>query len=98
AKATPAAIAPAPFRYGGFVIARTEIPMPPDTWWARIALPGGTGRLFASNASPVEWRDHVRAHVGADVEMAEYLDVPGGHYRVGVFTAGRLDACLFVAP
>jgi assimilatory nitrate reductase catalytic subunit len=35
---------------------------------------------------------------GADCEIAEYIDVAGGTYRVAVFGEGRLAGCLFIGP
>jgi assimilatory nitrate reductase catalytic subunit len=98
AKATPASIAPASFRFRGFVVTRQSAELPPGTWWARLAVTGGAGFLFASNDEPSIWRTHARHIFGPALEVAEYADEPRHVYRAAAFAEGRLEACLFVAP
>src|SRR5262249_26599131 len=95
AKATPASVAPVSFAWRGFAVAREPFALPAQTWWARVALPQGTGVLFASNEPPPAWRAHVPALFGSD--LAEYVDAPN-LYRVAAWHDGRLAACLFVGP
>jgi assimilatory nitrate reductase catalytic subunit len=95
AKATPARIAPVHFSYYGFALTRTEIALPEGTWRARVAVAGGLGMLFASDEPPNVWRDYAAALFAA-CEVAEYVDIPRGCYRVAGFRAGRLDGALFV--
>jgi assimilatory nitrate reductase catalytic subunit len=96
AKATPAAIAPVALAYRGFALARHRFDAPPGAWWARVALAGGHGLLFAGNDAPSAWRERAQALFGSLVEIAEFVDEPRSIYRVAAFRAGRLDACLFV--
>jgi assimilatory nitrate reductase catalytic subunit len=96
AKATPAAIAPVGFAYRGFALTRRGIALPPETWWARVALGGGTGYLLASAEGPTRWREHARALMGE--ELAEFIDFPRGVYRAAAFRDGRLDGALFIGP
>ncbi len=101
AKATPAAIAPVAFASRGFVLSRRAIALPPGTWWARVAVPGGVGYLIATNDAVGTWRETARALLGQGVEpveFAEYIDGPRACYRVAAFADGRLDGCLFVGP
>jgi assimilatory nitrate reductase catalytic subunit len=98
AKATPAAIAPVAFRFRGFVVTRQPAALPPGTWWARIAVTGGIGLLFAANDAPPAWRMHAQHLFGPNRELAEYADEPRHIYRAAAFAAGRLEGCLFVAP
>ena len=101
AKATPAAISAVAFASRGFALTRRPIALPPTTWWARVAVTGGTGYLLATNETAVAWREAARALLGQGVEpaeFAEYIDVPRGLYRVAAFAQGRLEACLFVGP
>jgi assimilatory nitrate reductase catalytic subunit len=96
AKATPASIAPVDFAYRGFVLTRAPIALPAGTWWARLALGGGTGYLLASPDGPKAWRDHAHALLGG--ELAEFVDLARGSYRAAAFRDGRLDSALFVGP
>jgi assimilatory nitrate reductase catalytic subunit len=96
AKATPARIAPLVFRWRGFAVSREPVELPPGTWWARVALAGGCGFLFATNEAPQSWRR--RDLFGPDVELAEYLDEPRHAYRVAAYRQGRLAGCLFIGP
>ena len=47
AKATPASIAPLAFPFRGFAFTRHAVALPPDAWWARIAVTGGYGYRLA---------------------------------------------------
>jgi assimilatory nitrate reductase catalytic subunit len=96
AKGTPASIVPLEFAYRGFALTRAPIALPEDTWWARVALPGGIGTLIATNEEPRRWRDHAAMLMGGDV--AEFVDLKRGIYRAASFRDGRLDAALFLAP
>ena len=101
AKATPAAIAPVAFASRGFALTRRPIVLPPPTWWARLAVAGGVGYLFATNDGVTVWRQAAHALLAGGVEsteFAEYIDVPHGLYRVAAFAQGRLEGCLFVGP
>jgi assimilatory nitrate reductase catalytic subunit len=69
AKATPASIAPVAFAYRGFALARHAFAPPPEAWWARVALAGGHGMLFASNESPAVWRARAQPLLGPCDEM-----------------------------
>jgi assimilatory nitrate reductase catalytic subunit len=96
AKATPARIAPHAFRWRGFAVSRGSVELPAGTWWARVALVGGSGFLFATNEAPQSWRQ--RSLFGPDVELAEYLDEPRHVYRVAAYRQGQLAGCLFIGP
>jgi assimilatory nitrate reductase catalytic subunit len=95
AKATPVAIEAVSFAYRGFLVARRAPTLPPETWWARVAVADGVGLLFASNSEPVVWRARAAGLLDAN-EIAEYLDEPRGIYRVAAFARGRLQGCLFL--
>jgi assimilatory nitrate reductase catalytic subunit len=96
AKATPASIAPVTFAYRGFALTRAAVALPDGTWWARVALPAGTGTLIATNERPELWRDHAAVMMGS--ELAEFIDLRRGIYRAAAFREGRLDAALFLGP
>ena len=101
AKATPAAIAPVSFALRGFALARRPLALSASTWWARVAVAGGTGYLLASDDDLVAWQAAARRLLGEGVEpveLAEYIDVLRGLYRVAAFSRGRLEGCLFVGP
>jgi assimilatory nitrate reductase catalytic subunit len=101
AKATPAAIAPVAFASRGFALARRPLALPAPTWWARVAVAGGTGYLMATNEDPLAWQAAARRLLteGVEpVELAEYIDMPRGLYRIAAFARGRLEGCVFVGP
>ena len=98
AKATPAAIVPVVFQSRGFAVARRPIKLMPGSWWARVAIAGGTGFLFATDATPSDWQEWARGMFPAGAELAEYVDRLRGFYRVAAFVNGRLEGCLFVGP
>jgi assimilatory nitrate reductase catalytic subunit len=102
AKATPAAVAPVTFAFAGFALSRQPLTMPAGTWWARVAVRGGSGYLLAGNDGPAAWRDIAAALLAGGrtegAELAEYSDARRGLYRAAAFAAGRLDGCLFVGP
>ena len=101
AKATPAAITPVAYASRGFVLARRPLALPASTWWARVAVAGGTGYLLASDEPVAVWQQVARTLLGEGVEsadFAEYIDVPRGLYRLAAFVRGRLEGCLFVGP
>jgi assimilatory nitrate reductase catalytic subunit len=96
AKATPASIAPEAFAYRGFALTRAAVALPEGTWWARVALAGGIGTLFATDQEPRRWRERAAALI--DGEVAEFIDLKRGIYRAAAFRDGRLDAALFLGP
>jgi assimilatory nitrate reductase catalytic subunit len=98
AKATPAAIAPVALRYRGFALGRRPIVLPAGTWWSKVAVHGGSGMLFASDDEPRVWHTRTEDLFAPGAELAEYVDLPRGIYRVAAFLEGRLDGCLFVGP
>src|SRR5580704_91968 len=77
---------------------RSAITLPPETWFARVAVVGGEGLLFASN-EPVEfWHGFGRSQMPENVELTEHVDEARGVARVAAFRAGQLESCLFVGP
>jgi assimilatory nitrate reductase catalytic subunit len=95
-KATPASIAPYEYVFRGFVLSRKEFALPPNLWWARAAISGGYGYLFADNADLARWPNWLQRHAGDD--LAEYRDFGGGVYRAASFVGDRIEACVFVGP
>ena len=97
AKATLAAIAPMRMARRGFVLARAPISAPAGTWWARVAIEGGVGTLFATDLSVGDIAAWIKTSF-VQAEHAEYADLPGDTYRCAAFVDGKLAACAFVAP
>jgi assimilatory nitrate reductase catalytic subunit len=95
-KATPVSIAPYEYVLRGFALSRQQLELPGHAWWARVAVSGGYGYLFADNADLVSWRSWLRTAAGDD--LAEYSDFAGGVYRAASYAGDRLDTCLFVGP
>jgi assimilatory nitrate reductase catalytic subunit len=98
AKATPASIAPVHFASRGFVLMRETPQFAAGDWFARVAVKGGAGALFATNNEPAAWAERSRVWFGSEVELAEYADAPRGRYRAAAFVDGRLAGCVFVGP
>ena len=96
-KATPVCVLPAAYRFQGFVLSRDTFPLPEQSWWARLAVEGGEGRLFATNASIDAMAPLMRERFGAD-GLTELIDSDGGSYRCAVIKEGRLETALFLAP
>jgi assimilatory nitrate reductase catalytic subunit len=95
-KATPASIVPYEYVFRGFALSRVALELPPQLWWARVAVAGGYGYLFADNADLARWPQWLRRVAGDD--LAEYRDFGGGVYRAASFAEGRIETCLFVGP
>ena len=77
-------------------VAQANSQLPPSLWWARAAVNGGYGYLFADNADLARWPSWLRAAAGGDI--AEYRDFGGGVYRAASFVGDRIETCLFVGP
>ncbi len=97
-KATPARVEPVEFTYRGFALTRRPIALPAGTWFARAAVAGGDGLLFATNEPLDLWHALAMRLMPQDAELAEYIDQPRGLVRIAAFRSGRLDGCIFVGP
>ncbi|CAN7451448.1 molybdopterin-dependent oxidoreductase [Bosea sp. LjRoot237] len=96
-KATPAAIAPVAFRSRGFLLGAEDFVLPEGSWWTRVALEGGQGRLFATQADAAEIIRLARTVFGTD-GLIEMVDAERGLYRCALIRDGRLAAALFLGP
>jgi assimilatory nitrate reductase catalytic subunit len=95
-KSTPASIVPYEYVFRGFALSRTPLKLPEHAWWARVAVTGGHGYLFAGNADLRGWQAWLRTIGGG--EIAEYRDFGGGVYRAASFSGDRIETCLFIGP
>ncbi|OYW97876.1 MAG: nitrate reductase, partial [Bosea sp. 32-68-6] len=96
-KATPSSIAPVAYASQGFVLSRDRFALPEGSWWAKLAVAGGQGQLFATDAGPVALMAAMRDAFGED-GLTEMVDLDGGAYRCAVLREGQLVAALFLAP
>ncbi|MGW9333671.1 molybdopterin-dependent oxidoreductase [Bosea sp. NPDC055594] len=96
-KATPASIAPVTYASQGFVLSRDGFALPAGGWWARLAVEGGEGRLFATDSGPEALMAHANAAFSG-CELTEMIDRAGGVYRCIATNNGRLVGALFLAP
>lgn len=96
-KATPVSVVPISYRFEGFVLSREPFALPERSWWARLAVQGGEGRLFATDAPVDAMAALMRERFGAD-GLVELIDRDGGSYRCVVLQDCRLQAALFLAP
>ena len=95
-KATPASITPYEYVFRGFALSRSQLELPDHAWWARVAVSGGYGYLFADNADLTGWQSWLQSIAGED--LAEYSDFSGGIYRAASFAGDRIESCLFIGP
>jgi assimilatory nitrate reductase catalytic subunit len=95
-KATPASITPYEYVFRGFALSRSQLELPDHAWWARVAVSGGYGYLFADNADLTGWQSWLQSIAGDD--LAEYSDFSGGIYRAASFAGDRIESCLFIGP
>jgi assimilatory nitrate reductase catalytic subunit len=95
-KATPASIVPYEYVFRGFALSWVKLDLPDHVWWARVAVVGGYGYLFADNADLASWQSWLRSVAGSD--LAEYKDFGGGVFRAAAFVGDRIETCLFVGP
>lgn len=96
-KATPASIRPEPMALRGFALTREPIRLPAGSWWARVAVDGGSGTLFASRADTREVAGFA-PDLFPDCDLAEYVDEGAGIYRAAAFRDGVFQGALFVGP
>ncbi|HTV35541.1 MAG TPA: molybdopterin-dependent oxidoreductase [Xanthobacteraceae bacterium] len=97
-KATSARVQRVGFASRGFALTRHPIELPAAAWFARVAVAGGEGLLFATNEPAGRWHELAKRLMPPDAELAEYVDPQRGVVRVAAFRAGRLDGCIFVGP
>jgi assimilatory nitrate reductase catalytic subunit len=87
---------PCEYVFRGFALSRAKLELPDHVWWARVAVSGGYGYLFADNADLARWQSWLRSVAGGD--LAEYRDFGGGVFRAASFAGERIETCLFVGP
>ena len=73
-KATPVRIEAVDFAYRGFVLTRQPVTLPAGTWFARQAVTGGAGLLFATSEPPTVWREIAQRVMPGGADIAEYVD------------------------
>ncbi|AZO77675.1 MULTISPECIES: nitrate reductase [unclassified Bosea (in: a-proteobacteria)] len=96
-KATPAAIAPVSFRSRGFLLGGDGFVLPEGSWWTRVAVESGQGRLFATQVDAAEIMQLAREAFGPE-GLLEMVDAERGLYRCALIRDGRLAAALFLGP
>jgi assimilatory nitrate reductase catalytic subunit len=96
-KGTPSALAPVAFASRGFLLSKTPISLPSGSWWARVAVNGGHGLLFASNASLDTFAGLATAGFAAS-EQIVLRDDMAGTYRCAAIANDRLVGALFIGP
>jgi assimilatory nitrate reductase catalytic subunit len=95
-KATPAAIAKVKTAQEGFILSRHAIAMPEGLRWARAAVDGGIGTVFAVAPSAFDPQLLAREIAGAGGAVAEVMDEARGVYRAAIFEGDVLQAVVFV--
>ena len=97
AKATPVSVTPVSFAYRGLALAHKPLTLPDGNFWARVALPGANGLVFATDDAPAVWRDRA-PDLFPQAVLTEYVDRQRGIYRAAAFVDGRLEGALFIGP
>ncbi|HVJ03492.1 MAG TPA: molybdopterin-dependent oxidoreductase [Sphingomonas sp.] len=90
-KSTPAAIAPVPVEWRGFLLATGEIERPACLWAVRVAVPSGSLYELAGNG-----RAEALEALLPKGERVEAIDHSRGTRRIAVMREGKLVAALFV--
>ncbi|WP_346357796.1 molybdopterin-dependent oxidoreductase [Bosea sp. (in: a-proteobacteria)] len=92
-KATPAAIAPLAFRSRGFLLGADDFALPAGSWWTRVAVEGGQGRHFATQADAADVMLLAREAFGAErsgqLPEAEAHSLPPACGGEGLGMGGR---------
>ncbi|WP_417727685.1 molybdopterin-dependent oxidoreductase [Roseovarius sp.] len=82
----------------GFAVSRGDL-CPDATYWARMRTRTGWRAELAGHVTPNDWETEARRLFNLpDAEIMIISDVARNSARVALFTAGRLQAALFVAP
>ena len=71
--------------------------MPEGLWWARAAVGGGFGTLFATMHSARDIAEWATA-LFSGAELAEYADDAAGVYRCAAVAGGSLQGVLCAGP
>lgn len=96
-KHTPVRIEDYAPRWTGFLLSRTAPDLSAVDYWARAAVRGGCVYELAGDADPRSLIDKLfPSH--PDIERVEMIDGRRGVFRLAALRAGKLLACLFIAP
>jgi assimilatory nitrate reductase catalytic subunit len=95
-KATPAQVEKVATMIEGFILSRQAVTLPEGIRWARAAVDGGIGTVFAA-PDLVDGPALARQLKGADGTITEMTDPGRGVYRAAIFRADRLEAVIFLA-
>ena len=82
------------------MLSRSPLPspaVPEGVWWARSAVGGGFGTLFAATRSARDVAEWAPA-LFSGAELAEYADDAAGVYRCAAVAGGSLQGVLFAGP
>ncbi|MGE0650326.1 MAG: molybdopterin-dependent oxidoreductase [Alphaproteobacteria bacterium] len=100
AKHTPVALSPCTTAWQALALSRRPLDVGGASYWARARGRGFWRTRIAGDAPPGDWDGWARSLLesgGAAAEWISYSDPASGRYRYARISAGRLDACLFVA-
>jgi assimilatory nitrate reductase catalytic subunit len=102
-KATPVRVEPVQFDWYGFLLSRRRLGLDPSLY---VVCSRGQGywryELAGADApdrpDQPDWPEWARGLLGAGGDWVEFSDPKAGGYRGAQLVAGRLSACLFIAP
>ena len=103
-KHTPAAIAPFEAAWHGFIHAARGLRLHAASgidYWVKVPGERFVRHEIAGSAIPEDWATVAKRWLsvsGHDVDWIEAADPAAGAYRAAHVDAGRLEACVFVAP
>jgi assimilatory nitrate reductase catalytic subunit len=82
----------------GFLLTRDALDLHGCSYFVRARGQGFWRYEMAAESTPESWPDWADAVLGPRAERIEFSDPASGRYRGARVVAGRLHACLFVAP
>jgi assimilatory nitrate reductase catalytic subunit len=100
AKHTPVAVTPCAVAWQALVLSRRPVEAGDAGYWARARGRGFWRTRIAGDAPPGDWGSWAHRLLESEdtaTEWISYSDPASGRYRYARISAGRLDACLFVA-
>jgi len=100
-KHTPVRVEPYAPKWHGFALSQSDLVPDGASYWARALGAGFVRYELAGDAAPADWDVWARRFLGAADRAGEwisYRDTRALQYRFAELRAGRLTACLFIAP
>ena len=95
-KSTPAAIRRVAHGLEGFILSRRPVGLPAGLSWARAAISGGVGTVFAAPRA-FDAALFTQALMPPGGTISEVIDAGRGLYRSAIFDGSRLETVIFAS-